>query len=92
MQIDLVVLIVPDRAAAVAHIAGDGDGAVGSGLFSVDALHQLGVAGGAAPVLLNTGARFAQLLGFGCSLGACILGHGDSSVQGRQASLPALRG
>src|SRR3954468_17155036 len=61
MQIGLVVLVFPAGAAAVASVAGDGDHAAVFAFFlAVAALHQLGVAGGAAPVALDAAARLAQ--------------------------------
>ena len=60
VQVGLVVLVFPGRAAAVAAVAGDRDQAVAARLMAVVALHQLGVARGLAPVALNAGAGVAE--------------------------------
>ena len=61
VAVDLVVFVVPDRAAALALVAGDGDLPVLVRYRAVGALHQFGVTPGAAPVLLYAGAGVAHL-------------------------------
>ena len=56
MQAGFVIFIFPAGAAAVAAVIGDGHQAVAARLVAVVALHQLGVAGGLAPVALDAGA------------------------------------
>jgi hypothetical protein len=58
VQVAFVVFIVPDAAAAIANISGDGGMAVFR--FAVSTLDQFGMTGCASPVLLNTCTRFAQ--------------------------------
>ena len=60
MQVDLVVLILPRRAAALAAVAGDRHLPVATLRLAVDALNQLGVPRRSTPVLLNAGAGLAQ--------------------------------
>ena len=56
---------IPRRAAAVAHVAGEGDGAARAVFLAVAALHQFGVARRLAPVALDAlaGARTATWVG-----------------------------
>lgn len=65
MQVDLVVFVVPAGATAVTAVAGHGDLAVRARFFAIVALDQFCVPGRAAPVLLDTRARLAQITGFG---------------------------
>ena len=61
MQIHLVVLVLPRRAATLAAVLGDGHLPVAALCLAVDALNQLGMPRRATPVLLNASARLAQL-------------------------------
>lgn len=65
MPVDFVVFVFPHRTAALAAVFGDGDGAMFVRHRAVRALHELGVAPGAPPMLLNAGAGFAHLRGDG---------------------------
>ena len=60
VHVVLVVLVFPVGAAALAHIAGDGDGAGFTLALVVAALGQLHVAGSFAPVALDACAGIAQ--------------------------------
>jgi hypothetical protein len=76
VAVDFVVLVFPDRAAAFAAVLGDGDGTVLVLHGAVGTLHELGVAFGAAPVLLHAGAGLAQLRFRACWFWGGVLGHG----------------
>ena len=65
MQVHLVVLILPRRAAALASVAGDRHLPVAALRLAVDALNQLGMPRRTPPVLLNASAGFAQGWFFG---------------------------
>lgn len=60
VEVDLVVLVLPFCSAAFTAVLGDGDLPVAARFFAVDALHQLGMAGGTAPVALDASARIAK--------------------------------
>lgn len=71
-----VVFIFPVGAAALADITGDGDGAGFTLALVVVALGQLDVAGGFAPVALDTGAGIAHFDFFEFRGAVVIVGHG----------------
>ena len=75
VQVDLVVLVLPFCTAAFAAVPGDGDLPVAARFFAVDALHQLGMAGGTAPVTLDACARIAKRRLVRFILLLQILGH-----------------
>jgi len=80
VAVDLVVLVLPRRAATFAAVTRDGDLAMRVGLRAVGALHQFGVPGGTAPVALDTLTRVTQrhrvqVVG-GVGRGGGIWGHG----------------
>ena len=56
-----VVLVVPNGGATLAQISGNGDEPRGALLFAVSPLSELGVAGSAAPIALDSGAGFTQI-------------------------------
>lgn len=63
MAVDFVVLVLPDGAAALAAVLGDGHRPVLVRHGAVGALHQLRVTARAAPVLLHPGAGLAHFWG-----------------------------
>lgn len=75
VAVDFVVFVFPNRAAAFAAVFGDGDGAVLVLHGAVGALHEFGVAFGAAPVLLHAGAGLAQLRFRAYGLWGGVLSH-----------------
>jgi hypothetical protein len=60
VHLDLVVLIIPSRTAALTPVAGDRHLPMAALRLAVDALNQLGMPRRTPPVLLNASAGFAQ--------------------------------
>jgi hypothetical protein len=79
LLVGFVVFVFPRRATAVAAVLGDGDVAVFALFFAVAALHQLSMAGRAAPVALDTFAGIAQLHGVEFRLAAGFFRHGGQA-------------
>src|SRR5665647_1502695 len=75
VQVDLVVLVLPLCTAAFTAVLGDGDLPVAARFFAVDALHQLGMAGGTTPVALDASARIAKRRLLQFVLLIQVLGH-----------------
>src|ERR1035437_9986660 len=75
VEVDLVVLVLPLCTAAFTAVLGDGDLPVAARFFAVDALHQLGMARGTAPVALDGCARIAKRRLLRFILLIQILGH-----------------
>ena len=75
VAVDFVVFVFPIGAAAFAAVFGDVDHAVFVGLGAVGALHQLGVAGGAAPVALDARAGGAEFHFLEFVVSVEVVGH-----------------
>jgi hypothetical protein len=90
VQVGLVIFVFPRRTATVTAVLGDGDLAVAARLFAVEALHQFGVTGGAAPVTLDAGAGVAHRLGLQFSFWIQVLGHMATFKENRLSLLDQL--